>query len=139
VTYKTGVLDTNLVAARALYDPADLPDTVMITAVTLGELSYGPHATDDPMKRAARVALLQHVESIFDPLPYDRSAARLFGQICAAVRAVGRQPRRRAPDLMIAAIAASNGLPLFTANIDDFRGLADLVTTVEVRAKPNDL
>jgi hypothetical protein len=26
-------------------DPAELPDTMLITAVTLGELSYGPHAT----------------------------------------------------------------------------------------------
>lgn len=35
------------------------------------ELSYGPHATDDPLKRAGRVAVLQHVESTFEPLPYD--------------------------------------------------------------------
>jgi hypothetical protein len=80
----------------------------LITAVTLGELSFGPHATDDPLKRAARVAVLQHAEATFDPLPYDHAAARLYGQICAAVRAAGRQPRTRASDLMIAATAASN-------------------------------
>src|ERR1700729_3182044 len=60
---------------------------ILITGVTLGELSFGPHATDDPAKRAGRVAVLQHVEATFDPLPYDTGAARLFGQICAAERA----------------------------------------------------
>lgn len=64
------------------------------------------------MKRAALVAVLQHVESTFEPLPYDYHAARFYGQICAAVRAAGRQPRKRASDLMIAATAASNALPL---------------------------
>jgi hypothetical protein len=52
--------------------------------------------------------LLQHVEATFDPLPYDQGAARLFRQICAAVRTAGREPRKRASDLMIAATAASN-------------------------------
>ena len=86
-----GVLDTSIIAALRLFDPAELPDTILITAVTLGELSFGPHATDDPAKRAGRVAVLQHVEATFDPLPYDQGAARLYGQICAAVRAAGRQ------------------------------------------------
>ena len=94
----------------------------MITAVTLGELSFGPHATDDPVKRAGRgVAVLQHVQATFDPLLYDQGAARLYGQICAAVRVAGREPRKRAADLMIAATAASNQLPLYTANPDDFK------------------
>ncbi len=113
--HEAGVLDTSIIAALALYDPADLPAAFLITAVTLGELSYGPHATDDPLKRAGRVAVLQHVESTFEPLPYDHHAARIYGQICAAVRAAGRQPRKRASDLMVAATAASHALPLYTA------------------------
>ena len=100
------VVDTSIIAALTLYDPSELPDTILITAVTLGELSFGPHATDDPIKRAGRVAVLQHVEATFDPLPYDQDAARLYGQICAAVRTAGREPRRRTSDLMIAATAA---------------------------------
>jgi hypothetical protein len=82
-----------------------LPDAILISAVTLGELSFGPHATDDPAKRAGRVAVLQHAEATFDPLPYDQGAARLYGQICAAVRAAGRQPRKRSSELQIAAAA----------------------------------
>jgi predicted nucleic acid-binding protein len=137
--HEAGVLDTSVIAALKLFDPSDLPSTFLITAITLGELSYGPHATDDPAKRAGRTAILQHVEATFEPLPYDAAAARMFGQICAAVRAAGRKPRTRAADLMIAATAASNGLPLYTANPEDFRGIESMVEVVGIPAKSNDL
>jgi predicted nucleic acid-binding protein len=104
---------------------------------TLGELSFGPHATDDPVKRAGRVAVLQHVEATFDPLPYDQGAVRLYGQICAAVRAAGREPRRRASDLMTAATAASNQLPLYTASLGDFKGTESLVEVIGIQARSN--
>jgi predicted nucleic acid-binding protein len=136
-THQAGVLDTSIIAAIRLYQPSELPGTMLITAITLGELSYSPHATDDPAKRAGRVAVLQHVEATFDPLPYDQAAARLYGQICAAVRTAGRQPRTRASDLMIAATAASNDLPLYTANPDDFKGADNLVEIVAVHGRSN--
>jgi predicted nucleic acid-binding protein len=85
------------------------------------------------------VAVLQHVEATFDPLPYDQDAARLYGQICAVVRAAGREPRKRASDLMIAATAASNQLPLYTASADDFKGAENLVEVVGIQARPNNL
>jgi predicted nucleic acid-binding protein len=137
--YDSAVVDTNVIAALRLYDRTEFPDTIFITAITLGELSYGPHATDDPVKRAGRVGVLQHVEATFDPLPYDQAAARLYGQIAAAVRAAGREPRKRATDLMIAATAASNQLPLYTANPDDFKGAEAFVEVVGVSARPNNL
>jgi predicted nucleic acid-binding protein len=137
--HDAAVVDTNVIAALRLYDRSEFPDTIFITAVTLGELSYGPHATDDPVKRAGRVGVLQHVEATFDPLPYDQAAARLYGQIAAAVRAAGREPRKRASDLMIAATAASNQLPLYTANPDDFKGAETFVEVVGVSARPNNL
>lgn len=137
--HEVAVVDTSVIAAIRLYDPSELPDTMLVTAVTLGELSYGPHATDDPSKRAGRVAVLQHIEATFDPLPYDQAAARVYGQVCAAVRVAGRQPRQRASELMIAATAASNDLPLYTANPDDFKGAEGLVEVVAVHARPNSL
>lgn len=137
--HHAAVVDTSIIAALRLYDPSELPDTILITAVTLGELSFGPHATDDPVKRAGRVAVLQHVEATFDPLPYDQAAARLFGQICAAVRAAGREPRKRASDLMIAATAASHQLPLYTANPDDFKGAESSVEVVGIHGRPSNL
>lgn len=132
MTYQAGILDTNVVAALSLVDPRELPEEFAITAITLGELSNAPHATSDPIKRARRMAVLQHAEATFDVLPYDAEAARFLGQICAAVYAMGRQPRSRMVDLMIAATAAANQLPLFTANPKDFAGLDDLVEVVAV-------
>lgn len=137
--HDAAVVDTSIIAALKLFDPSELPNTILITAVTLGELSFGPHATDDPVKRAGWVAVLQHVEATFDPLPYDQGAARLYGQICAAVRATGRQPRKRTSDLQIAATAASNQLPLYTANPADFQGIGGLVEVVGIQARPNTL
>lgn len=56
----------------------------------------------------------------------------MFGQICAVVYTQGRQPRSRTADLMIAATAAGNELPLFTANPKYFYGLEGLVNVVAV-------
>jgi predicted nucleic acid-binding protein len=81
----------------------------------------------------------QHVEATFDPLPYDQGAARLYGQIRAAVRAAEREPRKRTSDLMTAATAASNQLPLYTANPDDFKDAEGLVEIVGIQARPNNL
>ena len=132
-----GVLDTNIVVLRARIGPDELPEQVAITAVTLAELSAGPHLTDDALERARRLQLLQRVEAEFDPFPFDAEAARIFGRLSAAVRATGRTPRRRVADLMIAATAAAQGMPLYTTNIDDFRGLDEVVELVEVTRPPD--
>lgn len=133
------MLDTGIIAALRLYDPAELPGTFLISAVTLGELSCGPHASDDPLKGAARTAVLQHAEAAFGPLPCDHAAARFYGQVCAAVRAAGGQSRARAFDLMIAATAAGNALPLYTASPAGFRGAETFTELVGVQGRPGDL
>lgn len=76
--------------------------------------------------------VLQRAENEFDPIPFDTEAARIYGRVCAAVISSGRKPRRRVADLMIAAIAIAEGLPLFTTNPDDFKGLDGLLTVVPV-------
>lgn len=68
-------------------------------------------------------------------MPFDAEAARLFGRLTAVI-AVGRKPRRRIADLMIAATALAEGLPLFTTNPDDFAGLDTLVRIVPVTRLP---
>jgi predicted nucleic acid-binding protein len=52
--------------------------------------------------------------------------------VTAAVIGVGRKPRRRIADLMIAATAIAEGLPLFTVNPGDYVGLDKLVDVVPV-------
>ena len=80
-----------------------------------------------PWKRAHRQQRLQLVEAGFDPLPFDAAAARAYGLVYAAVRAADRQARRRVADLLIAATAHANSLPLLTRNPDGFAGLEHLL------------
>ncbi len=128
-----GLIDTNVVIHLSAADPAELPDEMVLSAVTLAELSAGPHHTDDPAERARRISVLQHAEATFEPVAFDAEAARTFGQVSAAVLATGRAPRRRIADLMIASIAIVNRLPLYTMNPGDFVGLRDLLTVVAVK------
>lgn len=128
-----GLIDTNVVIHLAALDDAHLPSEMVISAVTLAELSAGPHHTEDPAERARRMSVLQHTEATFEPLPFDTEAARTFGLVSAAVVAARRKPRRRIADLMIASVAIANRLPLYTTNPGDFAGLDHLVTVVAVQ------
>lgn len=128
-----GVVDTNVVVLLGRLDAADLPDEPQISSVTIAELSVGPLVTDDPDVRAARQAHLQQAEADFTPIPLDDAAARAFGQVAADLRRAGRKPAARAFDALIAATAKSRGLPLFTVNPDDFKGISGL----DVRPVPH--
>jgi predicted nucleic acid-binding protein len=127
-----GLLDTNILILRRRLDHAELPAVMAISAVTLAELSAGPHHTDDLQERSRRLDVLQRAESEFDPLPFDAEAARAFGRVVATVLAAGRKPRGRMTDLMIASIAIAHQLPLYTTNPDDFSGLEKLLTVIPV-------
>ncbi len=116
-----GLLDTSVVIALEQVPAGALPLEPTIAAVTLAELAAGPHATDDPEERARRQDRLQRIEALLDPLPFDAAAARAYGRIYAATRTQQRKPRgARAVDLLIAATALANDLPLFTRNPADF-------------------
>lgn len=122
-----GLLDTSVIIDHHVIDPAGLPDTAGISAVTLAELSAGPHTTTDPAERSRRQDRLQWAASTFDPFPLDADAARAYGRLVAAVRASGRRERSRVADLLIAATAVANDLPLFTRNPHDFAHLSELL------------
>ena len=128
----SGLLDTSVVIDLDVIAPDDLPDAASVSAITMAELSAGPHATDDPAERARRQDRLQQLESWVEPVPFDGDCARAYGRIYAVVLAAGRQPRRRAADLLIAATALAAGLPLYTRNADDFGGLEQILTVVTV-------
>lgn len=123
-----GLLDTSVVLALpVLADPSSLPEVALISAVTLAELTVGPLVAADDMERARRLATLQQAEADFDPIPFDAAAARAFGQVAASSRRSGRKPAARSFDAMIAATALATGLPLYSANPDDFAGIDGLV------------
>ena len=124
-----GLIDTSVLIDWD--DPAvgaALPDMVAISAITMAELAAGPHLAREPLEKASRQARLQQVESLFDALDFDSAAARSYGQVVAA----GRSHRSRIADLLIAAVAHSNRLALYTRNPQDFVGLDTLITVVAI-------
>jgi predicted nucleic acid-binding protein len=128
-----GILDTSVVIDLERISPDALPSEVAISAITLAELTAGPHATTDPAERSRRQDRLQRTEAVFDPLPFTTEAARAYGRVFAAIAAAGRKPRgARAVDLLIAATALAEGLPLYTRNPDDFRALDGIVDVIRI-------
>lgn len=130
--HPAGLLDTSVVIDLDIIDPGALPLTVGVSAITMAELAAGPAATLDLAERARRQDRLQRAEAAFEAIPFGSDAARAYGRVHAAVVAAGRQPRRRLADLMIAAVAVAEGLPLVTRNPDDFLGLEELLVVVPV-------
>lgn len=125
-----GLIDTSVVIDFDRFDPQQLPSELAISTITLAELAAGPHATTDPAERATRQERLQRAESLFEALPVDVGVARAFGRVYAAA---GRKARgRHALDLLIAATALANKLPLYTRNTADFSLLDGLVEVVSV-------
>lgn len=129
----TGLLDTSVVIEWDAPDvAAALPDESAICAITLAELTAGPHLATASDERARRQTRLQQVEASFEAIPFDTAAARSYGQVVAAVAETGRSHRRRIADLLIAATAHANGLPLYTRDPDDFGGLGGLIEIVRI-------
>ena len=127
------LIDTSVVIDLGRLEPASLPEELAVSAITIAELAAGPHATDDPEERARRQDRLQRAEASFDPVSFDAAAARAYGRVYAAVLTAGRKARgARAVDLLIAATALANGLPLVTRNPGDFEALDGLLEVIAV-------
>jgi predicted nucleic acid-binding protein len=129
-----GLIDTSVVIELDHLAEDALPAEMAISTITLAELAAGPHATNDPTERARRQERLQLTEAIFDAIPFDAGCARAYGRVYAETIAAGRKARgRRAIDLLIAATALAANLPVYTANPDDFDGLAAVITVKPVK------
>jgi predicted nucleic acid-binding protein len=127
-----GLLDTSVAVDLGSLEVDRLPAEIAISALTLAELTVGPHAASDEILRARRQLQLQHVEANFETLPFDPICSRAYGRIYAAADNAGRKPRgARAVDLMIAATALARELPLYTRNAKDLQGLEELIEVVE--------
>lgn len=124
-----GILDTSVVIATGV-DPIE--GELAISAVTLAELHFGILVTRDPATRAERLRRLSILQRRFDPLPIDEAVAASYGQLAAAITEVGRQPRARALDLLIAATAHAHAARLYTRNAEDLVGLENLVEIATV-------
>ena len=130
--HESGVLDTCTYIDLAVLDPAALPAIPEITAITMAELHQGVALATSAATRAARTEMLGAAIVDFDPLPFDAEAATRYGTLVALTLEAKRDPKPRRIDLMIAAIASTRGLPLYTRNEADFKGLEDMVEVIPV-------
>ncbi|MGH8794862.1 MAG: type II toxin-antitoxin system VapC family toxin [Stackebrandtia sp.] len=129
--HERGLLDTCVVIDLAeLAAAGKLPRESAISAITLAELAQGVAMAIGATEVMARSQRLSDVQARFDPLPFDGEAARRYGTLVAMTIAADRDPRPRRLDLMIAAVAAANDLPLFTRNAKDFAHLDGAVVVV---------
>ena len=120
----TAVLDTSVLIAS--WDPPD-DEEYAISIVSLAELHFGVLRATGTPALAARLRRLSEIEHEFDPIPVDRRVARAYAECAHAVTSIGRSPRPRVFDLLIAATANVEGVKLYTLNPGDFFGLEGLV------------
>ena len=135
MTTDVGLLDTSVVIDLHSIDPRVLPQELSISVITMTELVTGPLATTDPRERARRQDVLQRIESLVDPVPFDLTCVRAYGHVVAAALSSGkRRTRVRSNDLLIAATAAALGVPLYTRNPKDFSDLSSVIEVIDPSA-----
>jgi hypothetical protein len=103
-------------------------EQVYISAISLGELSFGVESCSDPATRMLRTLYLRSLEQR-PVLDVSSLTASAFGILAALIKQSGRSPRTRVNDLWIAAQAMENDYALLTANLKDFQGLPGLRVT----------
>jgi predicted nucleic acid-binding protein len=93
-----------------------VPDEILVSVVTVGELQLGVLMAADGPTRATRLKTLTYVESTFEPVPIDAAAAREWARLVAHCR----RKRRRVPvnDLWIAATAIVHDVSVLTQDAD---------------------
>jgi toxin FitB len=123
-----GILDTSILIATDV-DP--IPGELAISIVSIAELQFGVLVATD-QARPTRLSRLSAIQRRFDPLPVDEAVADSYAQLAAQVVRVGRQPRARVMDLLIAATAHAHDATVYTRNADDLVGLEDLISIASV-------
>jgi len=109
-----------------------LSGELAISTASLAELHFGVLVTAEASVRAQRLRRLTELGRRFDALPVDELVAASYGQITTAVAKVGRQPRARVMDLLIAATAHAHEASLYTSNAADLVGVEDLIDIISV-------
>ncbi|GAB7144985.1 PIN domain-containing protein [Mycobacterium riyadhense] len=130
--HERALLDTSVVIDYPAAAVAAQASAAAVSTITLAELSYGLH-TADPLLNAVREQRYHWIINTFDPIPFDAQAARIYGALCATVRAGGRNPKPRRFDLLIAAVAVALDVPLITRNETDFSGVHPRLAIIAVR------
>jgi predicted nucleic acid-binding protein len=114
--------DTSIFVAREDGRPlGELPDSLAVSVVTLGELELGVLAAADAGTRARRADTLALARAA-DPIPIGEPVMSAFARLVYDCRRAGLRPR--VLDALIAATGIEHGLPVVTQD-DDFAAMAD--------------
>ena len=124
------LLDTNVVSEATRRPPhmavqtwlaAQSPDSLYLSAITVGEVRHGILLLDPGRKRRALLRWLEELKSTFAGriLPVDTAVMEQWAEIEAASIKAGR--RLPAMDAMIAATALTHNFTLATRNTADFQ------------------
>lgn len=124
-----GILDTSVLIATDV-DP--IPGELAISIVSVAELQFGVLVAKDEQARGIRLTRLSAIQRRFDPLPVDEAVADSYARLAERVVRVGRQPRARTMDLLIAATAHAHNATIYTRNPDDLNGLEDLIAIATI-------
>lgn len=128
------LLDTSVVIdGYASLEVDEVPETVAISVITLGELRAGVRLASDPSVRAARQRRLNAVRDAFEPIPVDETIAEQYGDVLAVARSAGRTIK--ATDLLIIATASATGRTLRTLDMRQ----ASLAQAVGVAVRSNQM
>ncbi|MBN1170614.1 MAG: PIN domain-containing protein [Micromonosporaceae bacterium] len=120
-----GILDTSILIAT---DVTPIPGELAISIASLAELQFGVLIAKTADARAIRLSRLSTIQRRFDPLPIDEAVADSYAHLAARLVEIGRQPRARVMDLLIAATAHAHDAAVYTRNAGDLVGLEDLIT-----------
>lgn len=128
----TYLLDTNAwIAYLKQKDPALIrkvqqtdPGDIRLCSVVLGELYFGAFH-GDPAKQAHNLALIMQLRQRFLSVPLDDQSGEEYGRIRADLTAKGTLIGPN--DLLIAAIALSQGFTLVTHNTKEFGRVSGLM------------
>lgn len=113
-----GLADTTVFVARETGRALDLnamPDELLVSVVTIGELRAGVLSAGDVSTRELRLATL--IEALaLDPTPIDEKVADRWATLRLRLRDSGQ--RMPANDSWIAATAMALGIPVVTQDAD---------------------
>lgn len=99
-------------------------DKIILCAPVIMELYYGLLLGKNKKLHASRISQFNEFVGLSEVLPFDKKAALETARILKEAKL--RQIERRKVDIMIAAIAITNGLTLVTRNVKDFRDIQHL-------------
>jgi tRNA(fMet)-specific endonuclease VapC len=110
--------------ALGLFEQLVSESKPLLSVVSYAEIREGVFKHHDPRPREAQLDELMSVMVLCD---FDRAIADVAASVRHDLRSRGRNVRRRALDLLIAATAIAHNAKLVTRNIEDYQDITNIV------------